>query len=206
MTITNVDAKRIRRLPVVILYLVLFTIALSTIFSLTRGSSIMMNVSISSGFHGKTYHSLQTKEFEFITGMEGRVFWKSKSKLEAFILEAFARTDTPFNAVNIFYTLIFDAILFWMFKNLHPDNIFSERVLKGIKYLSYFLMLLMAKDLLQYQLSNQLLTYFTRGQFGAIIPNSLGYLPYFIGSLILQALPIFISKGQKMEQEQELTV
>lgn len=200
--------NKIRFFPLMILFYLLFMILLqaSDIFS-GQERTIIFTARPSKKFPEKTYHQVETKEFTYVTGMEGQVYWKSKTRLESFTLNFFANQNAMITALGAVYTLILDVILFWMLYDLKPENIFSKKISRGGKCIFYLSLLLLGKDVFQYYISDYFLKQLTQGRFEAAQQTiSFALLPYFIGMLAFPLFMKFFLQAQKTEQEQQLTV
>ena len=200
--------KITRRLPLIILGYLFCAILSQAVMSFATHDTVIFYARPAKKFPEKMYRSVNTKDFTFVTGMEGQVFWKPKSGLEAFYLEFFANENAIITFAGSCYILIIDAILFWMLHDLKPENIFSDKILEGLNYIFFLLPLLfIARGFFQLFVSNYIVNQLTHGAFGATRHNnSFSIVIIFGGSLVFQQLTTFFFRAQKMEQEQNLTV
>ncbi len=199
--------KKIRMFPLLILGYLLFVILLQAFISFASHNTVIFDASTAKKFPEKTYRSVYTKDFTFVTGTEGQVLWKPKSGSEKFYLEFFANEDAFITFSGSCYILIIDAILFWMLHDLKPENVFSDKILKGLNYIFFLTpLLLIAKGFFQYFVSDYLVSQLTHGMFIATHQIHFSIAVYFLGPLVFQQLTKFFFQAQKLEQEQELTV
>lgn len=197
--------KVLRRLPITIFGFLIFMLGLMAIQSQAdRNRTVTINAR-RNHLPFKTYQRVELGENTFITGLEGRVYWKPKSFKEAFILKNIIDTKSSFNLFDIFYLLVLNCVFFWMLYDIKQENFFNNKVLKGIRIIGILVVLYGAMGIMRSAVSDYYLKDITRGQFESA-DSSFSLTPYLIVMFFFQAIPIFIRRAKKIQQEHEYTI
>ena len=195
--------KILRKLPTVIFVYLIFMFGLCVIRSF-GDTQIILDVRTKQ-LPVKTYTRIELGENTFITGLDGKVYWKAKSFKEAFILRNIVDVNSVTSLLNILYFFILNCILYWMVYDIKQENFFNSKVVKGIRIIGIMIVLFGVFELLKSAVSDYFLNEITRGQFRAPRAHP-SMISYFIIAMFLQAIPVFIMKAQKNQQDQEYTI
>jgi len=200
----NPSIKSVRRIPFIFFLLILVYSFISIFECITSvGETKILDVNIATGDF-KTYKSIDLGENSFQTGTEGRLYWKVKNINEAFLV-AVANRNSVGNFYDLLYLWILDIILFIMFFNVQENNVFSGRVVLGLRLVGYSFLIYSFINLLSYEMACKSIEQLTDNKFTAQFRHD-NIPKYLIFCYLIIFIIPFIKKGISLQQEQELTI
>lgn len=195
--------KSIKRFPKIfsVLIALYFALWIFKCFS-SIGNVEILNVHVKN-LKEKKYKNVELGNNYFVTGTEGRLFWKVKTLEEAFVI-GIADQDSVIKIHDLLCFLIFNIFLYWLVYYINEDTIFSSFTI-GLRILSFLIILYPAMLLINFKVSGNLIENLTGNQF-TVQYRSLDILKYVIIAFLLNMVFPFISKGKSLQKEQKLTI
>jgi phosphoglycerol transferase MdoB-like AlkP superfamily enzyme len=150
----------------------------------------------------KTYKDFTVDGNRFVTGIEGRLHYNTKSFEEALLF-------TKIGDTTILHSLLFliiGLILFFSIQRINDAKMFSQKmvnILFGLMMLLYVFPLLI--HYFERQIVGKMLLKKTGNMFELVMTQDLGTEKFLILSVLLMFI-YFIKKGTEIQEEQDLTV
>lgn len=195
--------KNIKRFPIVFSVLITFYFTLWIFNCFSRvGNVEILNVDVKN-LKERTYKNVELGDNYFVTGTEGRLFWKVKNLEEAFVI-GIADQDAVIKIFDLLYFLTLNILIYVLVYFINEETIFSSLTV-GLRVLGFLIALYPGMLLVNYEVSGNLIEKLTGNQF-TVQYRSLDILKYVIIAFLLNMVFPFISKGKSLQKEQELTI
>jgi len=196
--------KQIKNIPFLFLSIILINATFSLIYFFSSvHQTRILNVEVKK-LNIRTYKSLSVGENNFVTGSDGKLYWKVKNYNEAALVFAANHSGT-LNLYDQLYLLLLNILLFIMVHKIKEDAIFSNQVKRGLRLIISSVMLYPFISLLGYMLSGYCIEKLTGGQFTVQYKKSNITMFLFIAYLLIFMLP-FIRKAVTLQEDQNLTI
>ncbi|WP_316783556.1 hypothetical protein [Pedobacter frigiditerrae] len=197
--------KQIKRIPLLIFALIIayFFINLLLCYR-TVDKHVLINARLKYGV-GKTYSKVNINGNDFVTGYDGEVRWKINNLSEALLINL-CNDKAIISFYDLFFMLIINTILFFTIKKMKEDTIYSNETINGVKQMIFLLVLYPAiMTVVNLSISRWILEQITDNKLTLPI-KYFSYANVLLSIFLVQLIPLFIKKGQSLQQENELTI
>ncbi|RZK53885.1 MAG: hypothetical protein EOO91_16870 [Pedobacter sp.] len=197
--------KQIKRIPLLIFALIFAYFLLNLIMCYsTVNKHIKINARLKYGV-GNTYSKIEIQGNDFVTGYDGEVRWKINNLKEAILINL-CNDKAIISFYDLFFMLIINTVLFFTIKKMKEDSIYSDETINGVKFIAFLLVLYPAiMAVVNLSISRWILEELTENKLTLSI-KSFSYAKVLVSIFLVQLIPLFIKKGQSLQQENELTI
>lgn len=154
---------------------------------------------------GNTYSKVNVNGNDFVTGYEGEVRWKVNNINEAILINL-CNDKAIISFYDLFFMLIINTMLFFTIRKMKEDTIYSDETINGFKFIIFLLVLYPAlMTVVNLSISRSILEQITDNKLTLPI-KYFSYAKVLLSIFLVQLIPLFIKKGQSLQQENELTI
>lgn len=142
----------------------------------------------------------------FISGMEGKLYWKPSTLTESILLNTFSQNGSAIDIIEVISFAIMSVFFIFIIKDASDSALFHKGVYN--KFIILILVISMwggVVDMIKSILAHQYITYITDGQFTATYVNTSIFRSYSLG-LLLSLLIVFPQRAIELQEEQDLTI